>query len=44
MQILFQKKKLENHGIEEVIDVWKNTKNRVIFSIDSFMTLYWNKF
>ena len=40
MQILFQKKKLENHGIEEVIDVWKNTKNRVIFSIDSFMTLY----
>ena len=40
MQILFQKKKLESHEIEEVIDVWQNTKNRVIFSIDSFMTVY----
>ena len=33
-RISFQKKKLESHEIEEVIDIWKNTINRVIFSID----------
>ena len=31
MRILFRKKKLETHEIEEVMDIWKN---RVIFSID----------
>ena len=34
MRISFWKKKLETHEIEEVIDIWKNSKNRVIFSID----------
>ena len=34
IKISLQKKKLESHEIEEVIDIWKNTKNRVIFSID----------
>ena len=34
MRISFRKKKLESHEIEEVIDIWKNTKNRVIFPID----------
>ena len=34
MRILIRKKKLESHEIEEVTDIWKNTKNRVIFSID----------
>ena len=34
MRILFWKKKLESHEIEEVIDIWKNTINRVIFCID----------
>ena len=34
LQISFWKKKLESHEIEEVIDIWKNTKNRVVFTID----------
>ena len=33
MIILFPKKKLDSHGIEEVIDILKKN-NRVIFSID----------
>ena len=33
-RISFWKKKLEIQEIEEVIDTWKNTKNRVIFSLD----------
>ena len=31
---VLEKKKLKSHEIEVVIDIWKNTKNRVIFSID----------
>ena len=37
MWISFRKKKLEGHEIEEVIDIWKNTKNRVIFSLDLWL-------
>ena len=34
MRISFRKKKLENHEIKEVIDIWKIQKNTAIFSID----------
>ena len=34
MQISFRKKKLESYEIEKIIDMWKNTKSRVIFSVD----------
>ena len=37
MWISFRKKKLASHEIEEVIDIWKNTKNRVIFPIDLWL-------
>ena len=34
MRISFRKKKLVSHEIEKVRDIWKNTINRGIFSID----------
>ena len=42
LQISFWKKKLESHEIEEVIDIWKNTKNRVIFTIDLWLCIETN--
>ena len=33
MRISFQKKKLVSHEIEEVINIWKNAKNSITFSI-----------
>ena len=36
MQTSFRKKKLENHEIDEVIDIWKIQKT-VIFSIDLWL-------
>ena len=37
-RISFRKKKLESNETEEVIDVWKNTKNSNLFH--RLMTLY----